>query len=331
MTLQHHRSTKILINQFESMSTDFTRPWETPPRRNSMAGPTRGPSSPSRGRSGKDKDRNREKSPIRQSIINLLSVFKRSASARKKDSVAPAPGRDYGPAEHEFAPGLTNLELGLGTRFERNAIETRGTAVCGSDDKALPSVPSNGRYLEVGIPLYGNDEGAERPLGVTLFDAPVPCISSADEYPCVSQSKKRQVCGILLYLSQCEDDLGSFQGLTWRPCTAALEEDIRSICVSWSDPTSPEERVSTHVVSLARCADVRSLIASQLDERDVEIPLAGCKDDIRIEDFKVFEILFEGKVREKFAARTVRERARWVSAIWFVFLLNLVINVKLKY
>ena len=305
------------------MSTDFTRPWETLPVRTSMARPTRG-SLPSPGRNGKDKDRDRDKSPIRQSIINLLSVFKRNPSAGKKDSPTPtpAPGRDYGPAEYEFAPGLTTSELGLGPLYERNAIETRGAAVCGfDDDKALPSVPSNGQYLEVGIPLYDNDEDAERPPGVTLFDAPVPCISSADDYPSVSQSKKRQVCGVLLYLSQSADHLGSFQGPTWRPCTAALEEDIRSIRVSWSDPTSEEERALTHVVSLAQCADVRSLTASQLDERDVEIPLVGCKDELRIEDFKVFEILFEGKVREKFAARTVRERARWVSAIWFAFFL----------
>ena len=316
MALQHHRSTKLLINQFESMSIDFTRPWETPPARNSMAGPTRD-SSPSPSRNGKDKDKDREKSPIRQSIINLLSVFKRNASAGKKGSHSAGPDSE---PEHEFEPGLSKLELGLVPDFERNAIETRCSVVCGSDKKALPSIPPSGQYLQVDIPHYNNDKDDKQLQGVALFDAPVPCISLADESPSVSQPKRRQTCGVLLYLSQNADNLGSFLGPTWLPCTAALDEDIRSIRLSWSDPSSDEDRVSTHIVSLARCADVRSLISSQLDEQDIKIPLVGCKDEIRIEDFKVFEILFEGSVREKFAAKTVRERARWVSAIWLVLL-----------
>jgi hypothetical protein len=285
-----------------------------------MAGLTRtslgSPSSP--GQNGKDKDRDKEKSPIRQSIISLLSVFKRNALTEKKSSVGhgPEPG-----LERDSEPMLAKCELGPGLEFERNAIETR--IVCGSGEKALPNIPSSsasgGLYIQVGTPHHGDYEVAKRPRGIALFDAPVPPISLADDPLCSSQPKKRQICGVLLYLSQCPDNLRSSQGPAWLPCTATLEEDVQSIRISWSDLSSQEERVSTHIVSLARCTDVRSLVASQLEERDLTIPLAGCKDEVRIEDYKVFEILFEGKGREKFAARTVRERARWVSAIWFVF------------
>jgi len=273
------------------------------------------PSSP--GQNGKDKDRDKEKSPIRQSIISLLSVFKRNAVTDKKGSTEN--GLDSG-LERDSEPMLAKCELGPGPEFERNAIETR--IVCGSGEKALPNVPSSnssgGLYIQVGTSHHGDYEVTQRPRGITLFDAPVPPISLADDLPCSSQSKKRQICGVLLYLSQCPDNLRSSQSPVWLPCTVTLEEDVQSIRISWSDPSSQEEG-STHIVSLARCADVRSLVASQLEERDLTIPLVGCKDEIRVEDFKVFEILFEGKEREKFAARTVRERARWVSAIWLVF------------
>lgn len=285
-----------------------------------MAGPTRtsmgSPSSP--GRNGKDKDRDKEKSPIRQSIISLLSVFKRNALTEKKGSAEN--GFDPG-LERDSEPVLAKCELGPRFEFERNAIETR--IVCGSGEKALPNVPSSnasgGLYLQVGTPHHGDYEVTRRPRGVTLFDAPVPPISLADDTPCSSQPKKRQTCGALLYLSQYPDSLRSSQAPAWLPCTATLEEDVQSIRISWSDPLSEEERVLTHIVSLARCADVRSLVASQLEEQDLTIPLVGCKDEMKIEDLKVFEILFEGMEREKFAARTVRERARWVSAIWLVF------------
>ena len=34
-------------------------------------------------------------------------------------------------------------------------------------------------------------------------------------------------------------------------------------------------------------------------------------------EWKVFELLFEGRPRERFAARSLTERATWVSAIWY--------------
>jgi hypothetical protein len=66
-----------------------------------------------------------------------------------------------------------------------------------------------------------------------------------------------------------------------------------------------------HTIRLSNCTDVRSLSSQQLDAEECALlPKGDTKEP------KVFEILFEGKAREKFAATSVRERAEWVSAIW---------------
>jgi hypothetical protein len=63
-------------------------------------------------------------------------------------------------------------------------------------------------------------------------------------------------------------------------------------------------------VVLKHCTDVRSLTADELDSEERAL-LPG-----DIKDIKVFEVLFDGRVGEKFATTSIRERARWVSAIW---------------
>ncbi|KAJ7703241.1 hypothetical protein B0H17DRAFT_1327038 [Mycena rosella] len=93
----------------------------------------------------------------------------------------------------------------------------------------------------------------------------------------------------------------------WSFCSASLEDDTMHL--TW--PTTP----STHSILLKRCTDVRSLMASQLDP-DERALLPG-----DVTDLKVFEILFDGRAPERFATTSVRERARWVSAIWDVILL----------
>ncbi|KAJ7725866.1 hypothetical protein DFH07DRAFT_249461 [Mycena maculata] len=94
----------------------------------------------------------------------------------------------------------------------------------------------------------------------------------------------------------------------WTFCSAVLEGDV--VHLTW--PTTP----STHSVLLKHCTDVRSLLSSQLDPEEKAL-LPG-----DVKDLKVFEILFEGRGPEKFATTSVRERARWVSAIWDVILPN---------
>ncbi|KAF8639549.1 hypothetical protein AX17_001454 [Amanita inopinata Kibby_2008] len=276
----------MLIHRFEAMSSDMSsassplRPFkqQSRPPSGEVNSVTLAASAPV---PASDVGTEKDKSPIRQSIRNLLSVFRRSVSGGKKGADAPD-----------------------------DSVETDNS------EKELPLVP-DGRYLQV-TAANGSQEGA-RLHGVQLFDSPVPPLSLDEtaEKPRKSPRNK-PVCGILLYLSQVPNQLGSFPDAVWLPCRAVLE--YNSITISWAKDTTKQIHSPVHTISLVRCTDIRSLTSSQVEEQDTKAPLVGCADDLHIEECKLFEIMFEGREREKFAARTVRERARWVSAIWDVVL-----------
>lgn len=101
----------------------------------------------------------------------------------------------------------------------------------------------------------------------------------------------------------------------WITCTAILENDRITIA-----STDPQSSPALHSIYLSRCSDVRSLTVQQLDPSE-NILLQQTKD---IDELRVFEILFEGRAREKFAATSVRERAGWVSAIWCVLIVLII-------
>lgn len=95
----------------------------------------------------------------------------------------------------------------------------------------------------------------------------------------------------------------------WINCDAALHRS--HIVLTWfSNLGNP----STSLVQLSRCTDVRSLALGDLDAAEGSM----LPEDPRFREPKVFELLFEGKAREKFAAASVKDRAGWVSATWCV-------------
>ncbi|KAI0645933.1 hypothetical protein C8Q79DRAFT_725229 [Trametes meyenii] len=114
--------------------------------------------------------------------------------------------------------------------------------------------------------------------------------------------------GPLLYLSRAPGD--SDVPAVWMACLAQLH--TTHILVSWP---SAGGHPTSRLVPFAACADVRSLALGDLDEAERAL-LPGAPGDVR-----VFELLFEGRAREKFAAESVAERAGWVSAIWDAVLL----------
>lgn len=115
--------------------------------------------------------------------------------------------------------------------------------------------------------------------------------------------------GPLLYLSRASESPSSSPILpVWTTCTATLEAD--HIVISW---LTAHGNPDVHSVSLAHCTDVRSLTPSQLDaDERALLPRDGDTEE------RFFEMLFEGRSREKFAASSVRDRASWVNAIWSV-------------
>ncbi|KAG5647048.1 hypothetical protein DXG03_001418 [Asterophora parasitica] len=126
--------------------------------------------------------------------------------------------------------------------------------------------------------------------------------------PPVLRSRSRKLESSLLYLSR-TPKLPSKSPIlpVWTPCTATLESDkiVISGLTAHGNP-------SVHTILLSNCTDVRSLAMQQLNaEESALLPKRH-----EMDEFKVFEILFEGRPREKFAANSVQERAGWVSAVW---------------
>ncbi|KAH9036925.1 hypothetical protein EDB84DRAFT_1268899 [Lactarius hengduanensis] len=69
---------------------------------------------------------------------------------------------------------------------------------------------------------------------------------------------------------------------------------------------------STIVVSLRACTDIKSLAPDEIvAEHKALLP---AMEDSTVP--KVFELFFDGKESQRFAAPTVKDRAAWVSAIW---------------
>ncbi|KAI0369683.1 hypothetical protein BV20DRAFT_346272 [Pilatotrama ljubarskyi] len=112
--------------------------------------------------------------------------------------------------------------------------------------------------------------------------------------------------GPLLYLSRVPGPSGDTLPPVWMSCLAQLH--TAHILVSWS---TAEGNPTSRLVPFTACSDVRSLALGDL--REEERALLPEREGREV---RVFELLFEGRAREKFAAEGVAERAGWVSAIW---------------
>ncbi|KAJ7188318.1 hypothetical protein C8R46DRAFT_1183838 [Mycena filopes] len=129
-----------------------------------------------------------------------------------------------------------------------------------------------------------------------VFVSPKPTVST-NAFP------TPQLAGSLFYLARSSANPPGSAGVfpVWTFCSAVLEGD--TVHLTW--PTTP----SAHAVLLKTCTDVRSLASDELEHEERALLPGDAKD------LKVFEVMFDGRIGEKFATTSVRERARWVSAI----------------
>ncbi|KAI0665931.1 hypothetical protein C8Q78DRAFT_1198711 [Trametes maxima] len=181
-----------------------------------------------------------------------------------------------------------------------------------------PSLVLSGtRYRPGGGSPSTTREGPPTPSKPSLtLQIPPSDLPGTDPRNCISPvSAHTGKQGPLLYLSRVPTSRSQAQSdsdvpAVWMACLAQLH--TTHILVSWP---SAGGHPTSRLVPFAACADVRSLAPGDLDETERAL-LPGAPGEMR-----VFELLFEGRAREKFAAESVAERAGWVSAIWDAVLL----------
>ena len=147
---------------------------------------------------------------------------------------------------------------------------------------------------KLGVPYVGPQSKEEESKG-SSSEWPTNQVKSKSR-----PSGKKQT-GSLLYLA------GEQGSLAWTTCNATLEGN-KIVLASFT----PNMDLYVREIILSHCADVYSLSHVQLDADEAAL-LDAVADGGKMQ---VFEILFKGRSREKFAAKTVRERAGWISAIW---------------
>jgi hypothetical protein len=100
------------------------------------------------------------------------------------------------------------------------------------------------------------------------------------------------------------------EGRTWSACTAKLRGQSILLTPDDASGTPP-----TTTIDLEWCSDVRSISRGEIDEH-LRHALRTLDGGTETGERKVFELIFEGRPKERFAASSIKARAAWVSAIW---------------
>jgi hypothetical protein len=236
-SLQRQKSTKQLISRYESMNVS---PGKEPTPRRPMHRHENGGSLETPKKVAANQAGQKDKSPIRQSFRNLLSVIKKTTTGLSK----------------------------------RRSDDRLYLLKCGQTYDDPPDIPAKD-------------------------------IPRVDELEPLQNLRDKKISGPLLYLSHSHIRSDS-SGLAWVSCTANVQGN--KILVSWFTPLGDP---CIHEITLSRCSDIRSLSLRYLDPEEASLlPSTGG------EELKVFEVLFEGRAREKFAVTSIKDRANWISAIW---------------
>ncbi|KZT10708.1 uncharacterized protein LAESUDRAFT_346053 [Laetiporus sulphureus 93-53] len=236
--LTRRRTTKELIGRFESMTPGAETRSTDPRTLEQKARPGAYPAIEK-----KEKGR----SPLRQSIRNILSVF------RKKSSVSYTR-----PAISEQVDVFSSIPVDSSSRYPPFVQTSKPERIDDSTNFSICTTP-----LE---PAHARHSGSLLHLSPS---------ASPDMHP------------------------------VWTNCNVTLHST--HILLTWH---THHGNPHTNVISFKACVDVRSLTQLDLDpnERALLPSDAG--------EMKLFELLFEGRPRETFAAKSVHERATWVSKIW---------------
>lgn len=286
----------------------------------------------------------RARDAVRARSGSLRTVGKGSTGSRSPLEHGPEPFEEYFSPTRSATSGLNNLQRHCSTKqlisryetMERSAVPSRISSrrtvrslpapidiarVLPNKRKSSPIRHSFRNFLSVFT--KGKASSREDTIWTpttertniirltTPIDSPsdpfvVPNIVTKDltveKIACNTPTALRS--GTLLYLSW-----GSTSSTlpVWTSCTVTLHRT--HILITW---LTLRGNPSTRILDLTSCAEVRSLALNDISpDEQALLPNNDGADELR-----VFEIWCEGKPREKLAARSVHERAAWISAIW---------------
>ncbi|KAH9859073.1 hypothetical protein C2E23DRAFT_855733 [Lenzites betulinus] len=285
------------------------------------------PPAPALGRRGTTKD-----------LIGRFESMERSASPSRGPSPSPVIwGRGS-------ANDTTDVDAERERELERVRIRAKGRSPIRQSFRNLLSVfkkTKPGAAAEVKAPAralpgtrYKAESPSPTPAQAPTFPKPsltlqipthahpgqrtlMPDLAQTDPRNCVSPvSAHTGKQGPLLHLTRVASSSPSSPAPemppVWLACAAQLH--TTHILISWQTAGG---NPASRLVPFAACADVRSLALGELsDDERALLPATGGRGEL-----KVFELQFEGRARERFAAEGVAERAGWVSAIWDAVLL----------
>jgi hypothetical protein len=134
--------------------------------------------------------------------------------------------------------------------------------------------------------------------------------------PCGSLPLQSMVrCGDIIYLSRPSTSTASH---TLLPVWTHAYMGLYSFQLILSTVSSKDQSENRNIL-LAGCVDVRPLGSGEVGEHERAMMPDRVEPD-RIEEPRVFELVYQGGQKEIFGAATLKERAKWVSAIWYVSL-----------
>jgi len=234
----------------------------------------------------KDKD----KSPIRQSLRNLFSVLKKGAggltlTSSKRNLLMGGVGGPYDGLGAAVAP-RTHAEAQAQVQGPRSQQATPLAAL-----KNAKNMSGSLLYLTRLIP----------PSELIKLPSPLPID--------ISRSTSSSYPGSSAGIGQ----------LAWTTCNLTCSPTpgggggAKLILSSFTS----ELQLVVHEIDLSGCTDIRSLSDEEARLLEVDPGAYEHGNEGVGGGPKVFELQFKGsKPKEKFAARSVRERAGWISAIW---------------
>ena len=128
-----------------------------------------------------------------------------------------------------------------------------------------------------------------------------------DQIACITPTNVKS--GPLLYLARRTREFGSSPALpVWTATTAQLHQ--KHLLVTWE---TSHGNPSTRIIDLSKLVDACSLSLDDIGPEQRKL-LPTFSD--RGRELQVFEIQFNGKRSERFAAYSVEQRAGWMDAIW---------------